>query len=227
MEERFACFADLHGLRPMRPEGDIKAWLIAGDLYSNSEIGRPTTPQRTLAHDGLRQWANGVKEPVCLVHGNHDCLDDYQLFRKFNNLSGDCLEISPRLWVVGLGWCGDMYYDLPRESDMAEIVQMARRAWTLKSKHGDQAILLTHYGPALPQFQTRGTYAGWLFDCVAKFLEEIKPLAILQGHIHQLAGQSFIHDAPTYRSFVACLGRTGGVLTIDKGKAYVNFKPLP
>ena len=78
--KRFACFSDLHGTRPKRPAGVLDGWLVAGDIYDLSESGNQPNYQRALSHAGMHQWSDGVKEPVYLVHGNHDCADDYQLF---------------------------------------------------------------------------------------------------------------------------------------------------
>jgi Icc-related predicted phosphoesterase len=127
--------------------------------------------------------------------------------------------------LFGIGWSGGMYYDLPTEYDIEKVIESARRELILKSKTGDVFIILTHYPPWIPLFYPHSNNpAGWMFSCIQKLMDEIKPMVVLQGHVHELAGNQFIYNGADFKTLVVSPGPDGGILSIDKESMNASFE---
>ena len=54
---------------------------------------------------------------------------------------------------------------------------------------GDHSILVTHYPVANSSlYKSKANPKGWIFDCVRQVIDALRPLAVVQGHIHDLFG---------------------------------------
>lgn len=145
---KLLCCSDTHSRPlPQLDETEATAWLHAGDVYNDGYNNK--TPKAQLTPD-FPTWFGQRKIPVFAVKGNHDCFMSMSFFDLAQNAGGRCLEIEPGTLLLGLGWSGGMFCDLPRESDMAQVCAEAKREWILKSRIGDKTILLTHYPPWIP-----------------------------------------------------------------------------
>lgn len=220
---KFLCCSDTHSLLPPPlDETDALAWLHAGDVYHHGFISKGQKLPSALR---LVEWIESRKIPVFAVKGNHDCSFDVPFFDKAENATGRSKLLAPGLMLIGLGWSGGAYYDLPTESDMQRICDEARREWLLKSVAGDQYVFLTHYpfwSPNLYEFNSNPE--GWMFECIREFIHEIKPLAIIQGHVHELMGSQLIYSGPDFQSLAVFPGPEGGILNIDKETSSASFE---
>ena len=63
-----------------------------------------------------------------------------------------------------------------------------------------------------------------MFECVRNLIDEIKPLAVIQGHVHDLAGKQFLYHGQDFISLFSYPGPNGGTLTIDEEKKTVFFE---
>src|SRR5207244_1508540 len=98
--------------------------------------------------------------------------------------------VADRLFVAGIGWAGGRYFETPGEADLAPIcdslARLARR-WVMP---GDCLILLTHYPALLPElFPWPHRTEGFMFACVRRRIEELGPVAVVQGHVHEMFGR--------------------------------------
>jgi Icc-related predicted phosphoesterase len=87
-----------------------------------------------------------TKLPVFGVRGNHDVADPLGIFSRVSDLSGRVLEIAPRLFVVGIGWHGEHFFDLPWEVDIKQLCNTVWRTLLRNTTAADRLILLTHSG---------------------------------------------------------------------------------
>jgi Icc-related predicted phosphoesterase len=86
---------------------------------------------------------------------------------------------------------------------------------------------LTHYPPLLNSvFKFSGNPAGWAFKCIASLVDELKPVAIVAGHVHELAGKIAEYNGPGFKSLVVFPGPQGGVLSIGKS-GDARFEAFP
>jgi len=205
------CCADSHNAGPPKHAIEFPvAWLHAGDFYHQGNSYK--TPKSSPL---IEQWM-GISVPIFSVKGNHDCFSDMPFFKKSNDVTGSCAEIAPGLMVIGIGWHGGLFYDLPLERDMQKVCIDAKRAYNLKTKLSDQIILLTHYPPWI---QTLYAYSknpeGWMFECVKELVDEIKPMVIVQGHVHELAGTQLVYRGPGFDSLIINPGPQGELLHIE------------
>lgn len=205
---KFICHSDTHGRVPTVPEdtdlSDVSGWLHAGDLYDR-------LPLKTARcdFDSLSSWA--ADKNIYVVNGNHDVSDPSGVF-KTNGVTGRVVQLEDSLFLVGVGWSGGRFCDLPRETDIEDVISGLKRQIQFKMKEGDRSVLLTHYPPATPEIMERvtGDPSGWLFDSVKGFVDWLKPVAVIQGHVHQFFGMKYAHG-PTLMVFP---GPTGGMLSI-------------
>jgi Icc-related predicted phosphoesterase len=56
---------------------------------------------------------------------------------------------------------------------------------------GDSLILLTHYPPKLPELPCEEVPRHWVYRCVADLVDELEPIAVVQGHVHQWFGRQW------------------------------------
>lgn len=229
------CCTDTHSaIPPNLDETDVLAWLHGGDVYSHLFFHKePATP----TFMALKEWVAARKAKnvsVYGVKGNHDCSFKMSFFDDAVNITGSCTQIAPKLNLIGLGWSGGAYYDLPTERDMQKVCDEAKRLWIMKSMPGDSTIILTHY-PAwrADLYPDAGDPEGWLFTCIRELIDEVAPMAVIQGHIHQLFGKQFdyrpILDPSTesgkeFTSLFVYPGDKGGTLSIDLENSSVSFE---
>ena len=221
---KFICCSDTHNLVPPAiDETDVHAWLHAGDVFLNCRYEERPKPVEDAAK--ISAWADERKIPIYAVKGNHDCSMDTEFFDKINHASGRYIELSPGLGLFGLGWHGGAYYDLPTEYDMHKRCDEAKREWLLKSKSGDQYIVLTHYPPWVAAlYPDARNPAGWMFQCIRELIDEIKPMVIIQGHVHELFGKQFVYSGPEFKSLIVAPGPKGGILSINLDESNATFE---
>jgi predicted phosphodiesterase len=225
---RFLCFSDTHGALPSAGPSGIDIVLHAGDLYNRQSMLKNLQP----TSQGLlvAQWAKDRK--VFSVHGNHDCFDASGIFAATEEIDGRCVEAAPGLLLVGVGWHGELHYELPTEREMRCVCEQAYADYFRKSKAGDRVVLLTHYACWTPSVLDYGKPPkprpdGWMFDSVAELARMVNALAVIQGHVHDLFGTVLRRPRETPNALLAFPGPRGGVLTIDKEIASFDFLPPP
>jgi Icc-related predicted phosphoesterase len=210
---QFQCLSDTHGQIPPEPtDADITAWLHAGDFCDRGNQ-HLTVAER----NGLERWTVERLTPVYSVQGNHDCGTAKEMLgRCTTDITGRLVEIAPTLFLAGVGWSGEKYYDLPGERELesacASVLHMARR----KLFTSDHCILLTHYPAEIPKACTEPQ-----FRCLHDLVEVLKPLVIVQGHSHALFGTQWLSP---YGGLVINPGPTGGVLSIDLLQRLARFE---
>ena len=217
---KFFCFADVHGgALPNVAESGLDGWLFAGDLY-----GRPTGNALFIARRFAREaedWIASRGKPVFTVRGNHDCKDGSGFFERSSEVTwGKVLPAATGLVVAGIGWHGDRFYDLPCEEYLAKYCSRVEGECA-RLPAGTRVILLSHYTARLPGFvpgEWQGV--GMAFDCIRALMEAIRPIAAVQGHVHESFGRCVSHAG----CLLVCPGPKGGVLTVDEGSA--QFEPL-
>jgi len=207
---KFACFSDTHETRPYVDLDKIEADYVlhAGDMYDRLSWGMTPT-----AFEDVQQWASH-KDRLRVVRGNHDVLDPADIF-KHCDMTGRIEELRQDLYLVGLGWHGQHFYDLPLEKDMAKVCKEIWRQACFKIPNGAHTIILTHY-PAyvpdvFPNLHGRKPAEGWFFECITNACEAFRPIAVVQGHIHGLMGSIGWKDGTMF----VFPGTRGGMLTID------------
>lgn len=170
---------------PEWPSGSITAVLHAGDVYDAPSLIDDEDDPRT------RSWIESIKVPVLAVRGNHDFRDPGGFFKVAEDITGRLHRLGPRLWVAGVGFAAQRYYDLPGESDLApQCSDLARRA-TRDVMPKDKLILVTHYPPKLPELPCDDVPAEWTFHCVAELIKQLRPTLVVQGHVHEWFGRQW------------------------------------
>jgi Icc-related predicted phosphoesterase len=197
---KFFCMSDTHGGQPPAACMYMSDQVIlhAGDFYNE---GSPK------AHFGWDEVLS--KNDILMVRGNHDCVDT-ELLQSHDLTMG--LSKVGDLWVVGLGWCGQEYNQLPPEALMTKMVIRLLETITKVFSEGDQCVLVTHYLPTGPNFKN---WEGWEFKSINALIEAIRPVAVVAGHRHGLAGKVFYQgDIP-----IIFPGPKGGWLEVEEGVA--------
>lgn len=221
---RFLCCSDTHGRRPPElDEAGAAAWLHAGDAYDGPTVDLedddPDAPD-TGWSDPLRpQLGTWVRSRTCVVfavRGNHDTADPRGFFRAAEDIGhGAVRPAADGIWIAGLGWSGPRCHDLPGDVELSPIAD-AIRFQVCRLPGNARLILLTHYPP---DFGGRFAPAppGWASAAVRRLVEDIRPAAVVQGHIHQWFGRSGVVESGGARCLVISPGPQGGTLTIDPG----------
>ena len=211
MKHLFQCCSDTHGIPPPPlPEDGMTAWLHAGDFYNKVKASSQKEADRTLKSSNklqaLMAWINGRAIPFHGVSGNHDCSNPCGV----DLVDGVRLaKLADGLFLVSLGWHGECYYDLPREKDLQELCASAMNWVVRDTTSKDKFIVLTHWPAALPSYG--GSREGYLSQAIYSFCRELKPLAVIEGHVDGLLGTKETNEGTLY---VVC-GPTGGTLSID------------
>ena len=213
---RIACCSDSHGCPPEAvDETDILAWLHAGDLINGDD-----------AHSlqAILPWIRARQIPIRMVRGNHDCALTGRGFHDMD-ISGRVVQLRDGLFVAGVGWTSRVYYEVPGESDLEPICRsVARQALRMVMPH-DRLVLVTHYPPALGGlFEPAFTDAGHAFACVRQLVEEVCPLVIIQGHVHEWFGKTATVDLRGQPCLIVNPGPRGAIVNLpDDGPVSCTF----
>lgn len=187
------CCSDTHGQAfPVPDEADLI--LHGGDFYDKGYRGSNSTK----GMKEIEAVIASVRESGtrCLaVRGNHDCSDPLGFFED-NDVTGDVRQVGDALHVVGLGWHGDRFYELPDGKIMAGVCRQLVDKCLRVMKEGDQSIFLTHFPPS----GALAMQPGWVFDSIKSVVDAIRPRVVIQGHLHSLEGKSWIMDDVVYVS---------------------------
>ena len=192
-----SAFSDTHGEPPPTIVGDVI--LHAGDVYESDSYDV-----------GVKKWA-ALDKRILAVRGNHDGFDPAGFFdgREFT-----VAEIEEGLWVVGLGFATQDLsfgpYAVPAEHKMTQIVAEVLKESAALIPQGASVLLLSHYAPASMWHDPK---EGFFFSCIVKACEALRPLVLLHGHIHQLAGRRYyVGETP-----VMGLGPRGFNFKVENG----------
>ncbi|QOV88845.1 metallophosphoesterase family protein [Humisphaera borealis] len=217
---RLLCCSDTHTeVPPNLDEASATAWLHAGDVVEGPEIvGDDSDPLQDFLRAPVARWFKERPLPVFVVKGNHDTVDDVHAFRHANDVTGRVVRIAESLVLAGIGWCGETYYELPLESDLRGPCDSVLRAANRILMPSDSLILLTHYPPRFPGMRelTRDVPNGGVwYDCVRGLVAELRPTAVVQGHVHSWAGTSQVVRIEDRDTTVFHPGKLGGILQVD------------
>lgn len=227
MRTRLFCVSDTHGKPPPQPEGDVVACLHGGDFYNKG-----TKKYRTLfGPNGLAllDWAEANKTQYYSVRGNHDGNDEVSFFSTHSReVTGAAARLTDDLVLVGVGWNGSYHYDLPNEEGVGVYCNQAMNSLVKIVKPSDSFVVLSHYPAWTPKvFGRVGSPKplGWMFDCVKELVDELKPIAVVAGHVHELSGKVAVYDGPRHTSLLVFPGPVGGILTVDTETMAAGFVP--
>ena len=191
---------------------EIAAVLHGGDIYDAPSLIEDDDDPIP------RQWVESVGVPVLAVRGNHDHQDPGHFFQVADDLSGRLRKLLPGLWVAGIGFAPERYYDLPGETDLEAQCRDLSRQIRRQVMRGETLILLSHYPPKFSELPCEQVPANWTFRCVAQLVEELEPLAIVQGHVHEWIGRQWrrknvliVSPGPQVQVLRISFGRGSGV----------------
>lgn len=231
MQIRLLCCSDTHGKPPPSIDAqNAAAWLHAGDITNGpTAVADGSDPLADPLRAETALWFTRQSIPILAVRGNHDTLDDLNAFHYARDISGSVVKIVKGLFVVGIGWCGDRYFELPSEHDLVDVCDAVRRRTHSLIKPGDRVVMLTHYPPRLPGMRDVGINVdggGIWFDCIREFAKELRAVAVVQGHIHQ-----WFKSAQTWRytdgqMLVISPGPSGAAVSIDLTTSAVTHEWL-
>jgi Icc-related predicted phosphoesterase len=72
---------------------------------------------------------------------------------------------------------------------MQKICADVLRQCCFKMKDGDSSIVLTHYAPLVPPIsEDPDNGEGWAYDCITKVIDAIRPILVVNGHLHSRLG---------------------------------------
>ena len=222
--------SDTHETAPaVAPTPQAICWLHAGDFYLNRDVATADDEADAEYAETMGQleggeayeWFKHAKLPMYTVRGNHDGDDAWGFFRTTSDITGKVVRLAPQLLIVGLGWHGRHYTDLPSNRDFqracAAVGQGVRR---LKAP-ADWLILLSHYPVYPPPAQSTSPDA---FSCLRDLADEIEPAAIVQGHVHEWAGTQYEVSAGGRRVLIINPGPAGGILSLDFATNSASFR---
>jgi Icc-related predicted phosphoesterase len=202
------CCSDTHGSVPNPAEG-ADLILHAGDFYNRPRVKRP--PEIS---DELDRYVNVVLEDRSwfAVRGNHDCVDPLGFFSYPHDVGGRVEVLDDGTFLVGIGWHGEVFYELPDNRAMSHMCAATLMACARKMRDGDRSILLTHYcptGAGLPPEE------GWFYEPLRDMMDALRPLAVIQGHSHPFFGMTWVDEE--FGTKVICPGPEGVILRVDGG----------
>ena len=215
-EIRLGICSDTHG-RPL-PTWDtdsITAILHAGDVYyAPTVIDDDDDPMP-------RQRVTPLPVPVLAVRGNHDYRDPGGFFREADDISGRLRRLLPGLWVAGIGFAPSRYYDLPGESDLEMQCRGLSRQVRREVMPGEKLILLTHYPPKLAELPCDEVSENWTYRCVAELVDELQPVAVVQGHVHAWFGRQWRRNG----MLIVSPGPRAGILHLLRDRGVFSTAP--
>ena len=220
MQYRLLCCSDTHGaLPPDIKEDGALAWLHAGDVNNGpTAVGDGSDPLDDPLRRDAARWFAARRCPVFVVKGNHDGLDDLRAFATATDVTGRVVAVAPRLFVAGIGWHGERYFELPFEADLRPVCDAVLRQVRRLVMPRDRVVLLTHYPARYPQVQeVQGDRdgAGVWYDCVRHVVEELRPLVVIQGHVHRWGRTAFSVPTGGRQVLAVFPGPTGATVTVD------------
>ena len=191
------------------------AWLHGGDFYMRRGESRGKRPVGSEGIKGfgakkaaMEAWLTRTRVPVYAVRGNHDVRDPWGFFKACHDISGSVAQLTGSLYVAGIGWYADQFFQLPSEGDLDAVCEVLAEQLRGRRDAVHSLIVLSHY-PA--QTDLCPGYA-----CINALLAEFKPLVLIQGHIHEAFGQqSLLAWADGTQTLVVNPGPRGGVLTVQ------------
>lgn len=164
----------------------------------------------------LREWTKAQAVPVFAVRGNHDCKDYWNVLGSWEEIGGRVVRVADRLFVAGIGWSGSRYFETPMESDLEPECEMIRRQARRCIMPSDSLVLVTHYPALLPDlFPWPHKTEGLMFACIRRLIEQLGPLAVVQGHVHELFGLSGVFQHMSGKTLVLNPGPHGILLSVD------------
>lgn len=221
---RLLCCSDTHGRRPppLDEDGAI-AWLHAGDVESGPDVDASmleVDPRLDPLLAPVATWFDSRPIPVHLVRGNHDCVDVYRAFDAGRDVGGRVVPLAPGVWLAGLGWHGERYFELPTDSDLMSALTSLERQLRRLAGPGDAVVLLSHY--PLRADEARPAHPMNAEDSagIRAFVDRVRPALVVEGHVHHRAGTSIAlaHDDGRL-TWVVNPGRAGCVVEIDVAPA--------
>lgn len=220
MRYRLLCCSDTHGHAPPRPdEAGAVAWLHAGDInHGPTAVADGSDPARDPLRAPAARWFTERTIPILAVPGNHDGVDDLRAFRAARDVDGLVVPVAPRLFVAGVGWHGQRYYEMPFEADLAKACDSVRRQALRLLSRDDRLILLSHYPPRFAgtrEVVGDADGAGVWYDCIRRLVEELHPLAVVQGHVHKWFQTATTVDVDSRKVLTLSPGPSGAILTVD------------
>jgi Icc-related predicted phosphoesterase len=227
---RFFCCSDTHGkLPPIPAAASFEATLHAGDVYRGAELSRRDRSESPLEIPGwidpeqanVRAWIERAG-PVYVVRGNHDLADPHRFFARSQDVTSRVVRLADKLLLAGIGWHGERYYELPGESEMERVCTGVLRQMRRVATSSDR-IVLSHYPPRGEDvFAVAVPASGWWHGCTRALVVEIKPIAVVQGHIHELAGRTAKASGVTF----VHPGKQGVILSVNIVDGTVDVVPL-
>ena len=200
MRHRLLCCSDTHGqLPPALDETDALAWLHGGDVCNGPDIIETNAdPREDYLLAPVARWFEDRRERVYLVPGNHDTHDVYGAFRQSHVIAGKIVKLAEHLFLAGIGWHGEKYFELPLCRDLEPVCQSVMREssrllLSAPLSGQDRLILLTHFPPRFRElYDVPNDFDGaaiW-FDCVRSVVDRLEPIAVVQGHKHICGGRT-------------------------------------
>jgi predicted phosphodiesterase len=188
------CCSDTHGLVPP-PLLEAEVVLHAGDVYEFDKLVEPGVWEMTRALNTL------------LVRGNHDCTDPAGIFDGAHDISGRVVPLNapgpgPRLWAVGIGMACETPTLCPGDPMLyGQCVRVLDEALRVM-RDGDASIIVTHY-PALTKARKarrrkKNPSNYCYYENVQLLAEALRPIAVVQGHVHRQAGRIEEEDGILY-----------------------------
>ena len=220
MRHKLLCCSDTHGsVPPALDESGALAWLHGGDVCNGPDlVDVEGDPIDDLLLAPVARWFAERPIPVHIVPGNHDVADPYRAFQRCSDLNGRLVKLADRLFVGGIGWHGERYFELPFERDLKPACEMLLRQARRMLFENDRLVLLTHYPPRF-----RGTHevpndvdgGGVWYDCIREVVEALPTLAIVQGHNHRWFGDTHRVSVRGRELLIVNPGPRGCILKID------------
>lgn len=223
------CCSDTHGKAPPLYQ-EANLFLHAGDFYNR--LG-PAGKAKGISYKDyinvvnkqaeLEEWHKSRNQQMYSVKGNHDVEDPFNLLG-FSDLTWGVERISKDILLIGIGWAGCVYFELPTEQIMQANVQTLKRQIALKSNTGDKFLVLTHYPPYFADLYEKSNQNpdGWMFKCIAELCEELKPVAVIQGHVHELFGLAIERKG----SIILAPGPKGMILDLSGSTPNVDLPSI-